>query len=878
MAEHTATVEHAKTPEFLTRARSIALVLWRRAPFTTAVVVAMVALGLATGTLWSAVETREWFPQVSYGLPSLLDGRWWTFLIGPFFALNPLFYLPVAAGFALLVGPAEARLGTRRTAAIAVGAQLAATLGAALVLLALRGTGWVWATQLAGRTDVGFSAGGLAVVAVVSATVRSPWRLRLRALLCVYVGVSILYIGTLADVEHLLAVGFTLPLARRLAGPKRLRATGRPTRREWRLLAVTGLVIAGAVQIVVRIAPGVSPLGSTAGQANSVPELAIVLVVIALMINGLRRGKRAAWRWAVGLASLIVALGVVIAVVVVVAEIFGLAYTIENASFLIADALLWGAMLTLLIAARGAFRVRSRRKRRRALGSRDLDGATELLQRHGGGTLSWMTLWPENSHFFGPDGESYLAYRRHAGVAIALGDPIGPGTADTIRAFAELCDSSGLVPCLFSVTDETTTVTDALGWARVQVAEDTLVDLEDLEFRGKAWQNVRSALNRAVKEGVAFRLVTLADEPWSLVAQVRAISEEWVGGQGDARDGFHPRRRGRGAGPACPRRPGRVRGRRGPGRHVVVARVRRRRADRRLDARRDAPPRRRVPARGGVPHRLVLPGVPRRGREVRLTLRCPTGPRPAGPTRRAARTSPRLLRRRDGALLRVPLAARVQDTVQASLRADVPLLPRRGRPAADRRRARARLLAGRLPGLAGADGEELTGRSGTLAALGRFPPRPARTRLAGLINGGEDGMAEQVLVRGEQVRRAAVASAFGTTIEWYDYFIYSTATALVFNKLFFPSLSPAAGTLAAFATLGVGFVARPVCGIVWGHFGDRVGRKAMLVASLVLMGLATAAVGVLPTFAQAGVLASVLLVVLRVLQGISAGGEWGGAG
>ncbi|ATY12699.1 MFS transporter [Amycolatopsis sp. AA4] len=128
-----------------------------------------------------------------------------------------------------------------------------------------------------------------------------------------------------------------------------------------------------------------------------------------------------------------------------------------------------------------------------------------------------------------------------------------------------------------------------------------------------------------------------------------------------------------------------------------------------------------------------------------------------------------------------------------------------------------------------------------------------------------------------RIRRVALASAIGTTIEWYDYFAYSTATALVFNKLFFPSLSPASGTLAAFATLGVGFVARPLGGIVWGHFGDRVGRKAMLVASLVLMGLATAGVGMLPTYHQAGVIAPVLLVVLRVLQGISAGGEWGGA-
>ncbi|MBB1151587.1 MULTISPECIES: MFS transporter [Amycolatopsis] len=136
---------------------------------------------------------------------------------------------------------------------------------------------------------------------------------------------------------------------------------------------------------------------------------------------------------------------------------------------------------------------------------------------------------------------------------------------------------------------------------------------------------------------------------------------------------------------------------------------------------------------------------------------------------------------------------------------------------------------------------------------------------------------EQETKTAGRIRRVALASAIGTTIEWYDYFAYSTATALVFNKLFFPSLSPASGTLAAFATLGVGFVARPLGGIVWGHFGDRVGRKAMLVASLVLMGLATAGVGVLPTYHQAGVIAPVLLVVLRVLQGISAGGEWGGA-
>ena len=138
-------------------------------------------------------------------------------------------------------------------------------------------------------------------------------------------------------------------------------------------------------------------------------------------------------------------------------------------------------------------------------------------------------------------------------------------------------------------------------------------------------------------------------------------------------------------------------------------------------------------------------------------------------------------------------------------------------------------------------------------------------------------MAEKIGVDPRQLRRVAVASAIGTTIEWYDFFIFSTAVPLVFNTQFFSTLSPASGTLAGFATLGVGIVARPVGGVLWGHFGDRVGRKAMLVASLLLMGAATVGVGLLPTYAQVGVFAPVLLVVMRLLQGVSAGGEWGGA-
>ncbi len=127
------------------------------------------------------------------------------------------------------------------------------------------------------------------------------------------------------------------------------------------------------------------------------------------------------------------------------------------------------------------------------------------------------------------------------------------------------------------------------------------------------------------------------------------------------------------------------------------------------------------------------------------------------------------------------------------------------------------------------------------------------------------------------IRKVALASFIGTAIEWYDYFLYGTAAALVFNQLFFPEFSPLAGTLASFATFAVGFFARPVGGIVFGHFGDRIGRKTMLVLTLLIMGIATFLIGLLPTYETIGVWAPILLVLLRVFQGFGVGGEWGGA-
>ncbi len=128
-----------------------------------------------------------------------------------------------------------------------------------------------------------------------------------------------------------------------------------------------------------------------------------------------------------------------------------------------------------------------------------------------------------------------------------------------------------------------------------------------------------------------------------------------------------------------------------------------------------------------------------------------------------------------------------------------------------------------------------------------------------------------------QLRRAVIASTVGTTIEWYDFLLYGTVTGLVFGKLFFPKSDPLVGVLEAFAVYSVGFIARPIGAMVFGHYGDRIGRKGALIASLLLTGLATFAVGFVPTYDQVGIWGAVILTVIRFIQGVGVGGEWGGS-
>src|SRR5947199_1681819 len=131
--------------------------------------------------------------------------------------------------------------------------------------------------------------------------------------------------------------------------------------------------------------------------------------------------------------------------------------------------------------------------------------------------------------------------------------------------------------------------------------------------------------------------------------------------------------------------------------------------------------------------------------------------------------------------------------------------------------------------------------------------------------------------RRRQLRRAVVAGTVGTAIEWYDFFLYSTVTGLVFARLYFPRADPLVGTLEAFGIYAVGFLARPVGAAIFGHYGDRLGRKAALIATLLLMGIATFLVALVPTYQQIGIWGAVLLTVLRFVQGVGVGGEWGGS-
>ncbi|MFD9829687.1 phosphatidylglycerol lysyltransferase domain-containing protein [Tsukamurella tyrosinosolvens] len=499
-------------------------------PVITAIgVVLILGFGLVTGALWRPAGRIPWFSELAVGVPAIEEGRWWTVFTAGFFAISPGQYLTGVLAFALAVGWAERRLGSGRVLFVIVTAQVAGLVGAIAIVAGLRALGSDWAAELAAVRDLGCTTAAMGAIAACTATLRSPWRFRARSALTAYVVVSLLFWGTFADVTHIVAVGMWLVLGERFLST--VERGWRPrTRREVRLLAFTGVLVIAAVRILVVVDPGSGPLGATAGSGTVLWSTVAQVAVIAVIADRLRTGRR----WARYTALVLGGLAVVAAVVAVW---LGGAGTLSEPDAVLAagTAFLWVPVLVLLVRDRAAFAV-----------GRDRDGdgepaaARAAVVEYGCSTMGWMVTWPGNRYLPGPGGRGIQAYQRYRGVDIALADPIGPPEAmrGQIAGFLRAAEDRGTVPCLFSVTGRVAEVARSFGMSSVRIAEDTLVDLEGLAFTGKAWQDVRTALNRAQRDGIEFRLVRLSEQPFSIVAQVRAISEAWMGEKGLPEMGF----------------------------------------------------------------------------------------------------------------------------------------------------------------------------------------------------------------------------------------------------------------------------------------------------------------------------------------------------
>lgn len=517
----------ATTPD---RRPSRVLAVLRRTPFTLAFVLVLLIIGIATGTILSPAADKPWFESVATGLPAFAEGRWWSVLTSPFFIDHPLTFLTLAPLVVGGLGWAEWRFGTWRTLGLFWAGHIVGVLGAAAIVALVSQTGWHWAVRLSEAYDVGPSCGAFTALIFAIATLPAPWRLRARIGVVVWIGVSLLYLGQLYDLEHAVAMIAALAVSGWL--PAFRHPIGRPSEREWRLIALAGLIVIGAVQILDLVVPYDGPLGQNHPVASFV-DVAVDVVVIALVANGVRQGYRLAWiaTMLLGAYNLITAVLAFLAIPLLVdAELIDRPGDVLG--LVIAPTLFWVALIALMIVGRGAWRV-PLRKSRRVPHAEHLTRAdmVERLRRFGGGTISWMTTWNANSHLAAADGA--IAYQAHSGVAIMLGDPIVPAGAHraALYEFTRATQRAGLIPCAFS-TSEGTAAARPEGWRAVVVAEDTIVDLPGLEFTGKAWGAVRTAINRAEREGVEFRMVRLGEEPWNVLAQVRAISEQWTGDKG----------------------------------------------------------------------------------------------------------------------------------------------------------------------------------------------------------------------------------------------------------------------------------------------------------------------------------------------------------
>ncbi len=501
-------------------ARSLGIVV-RTVPATLALLILIIAAGLVGQGLWRPVTEQPWFEAVAYGLPALEAGRWWTPFTGTFFVAHPVVYIPTLVSL-IGLGYLEMKRGTRIALLYFGFGQLFAIFATAAFLMFASLLPWPWAVTLAGQLDVGASGGTMACIAASIGLLAAPWRQRGWVIVFAYAAISLLLLGSLADVEHAFAIVLVLMIDRSF----RIQRT---TIREQRLLAFAVILSLAVIQILSLLLPTNGPFGPTAPLNGPWLDVAIDTVVVLLVSRGLRLGRRWAWMLTVLWAgvNLLVAVAIIVLFALYPTEVIDV---YGDPDVALATSILWALFFVYLLMVRRAFR--ATRRRRIGEGSAvSNDDVRALIREEGGGNLSWMATW-EGLRYL-RTGEGMVAFQHRLGVAIALADPLGPPASvpESVATFVRTTEGQGLIPCFFSSSQITR---DAMpdGWRALVIADDTIVDLPGLEFTGKAWSYVRQALNRGERDGMTFRLTTMAAEPWGVRQQLRAISESWVGDKG----------------------------------------------------------------------------------------------------------------------------------------------------------------------------------------------------------------------------------------------------------------------------------------------------------------------------------------------------------
>lgn len=672
-----ALLDRAPRPGAAGRIRSTAAAAMRPvrgAPLTVSFIAVLWLLAIVSGGLPGDTPPSV-VDAVGVGPRVFASGNWWSLAASALWCVDLPGYIVTTVLLIALVAPAERACGARRVAAVMVVTHLIGVLVTAGVVMAAAAAGDEWTELLAGSVTVGAGPMAIGVGLAYTARLGALWRRRVRLVTLIVVVVLTAYSGTLHDVQRLFAA-----LTGLAVGPWLLGRSARSVRvvsswAERRVLIA--LVVAGSAVGPIVAALSDTPIGPLSVLRYvflaSAPDTATVLQICAdpaalddcralraqlrlsgvgpsvmsalpvlLLLaaaDGLRRGRRAAWRAALLVNLTLAAMGALLAT-----ELFGtpaeqrivfggllgtqtvLALLLPLTVPLVVAAVLWSTRdtfdvrtppaaarrLTLAVAAvviavsavyvAVGYAVRSQfdspptvaqlladlpsrfippgylgevdppflpagpaatvlyewtgvtalvvltvalmlafRRNAGAAAVADRDRAATVLRRHGGTSLSYMTIWPGNSYHFSPDGDAYVAYRVVGTVAVSVTGPVGARDArpSAVDGFAAWCAAQGLTPCLYSVpTDVRDLVTQSHDWRSVQVAEETTLPLTSLAFTGKRWQDVRTALNKAAKTGVSGQWWSFAHAPVALTGQVKAISEEWVADKGLPEMGF----------------------------------------------------------------------------------------------------------------------------------------------------------------------------------------------------------------------------------------------------------------------------------------------------------------------------------------------------